>query len=190
MSGKIKFAVHGEWEQEPDEEEFVWAELPCLIKRHPNLGHLCGYVGVPPAHPHYAPKMRDKNTFMRKDLVIDGKVVVAGRPDLPERLIDISYEDIDIGVHGGLTFGEIGKGEHGWQEGFHWYGFDCAHSGDYGPYIDERSLAIHRNVTGRDGPASYETYKNWEYVKDETKHLAEQLAVMMQPPSYEEWRGK
>lgn len=41
------------------------------------------------------------------------------------------YDDIDVKVHGGLTFAkkdqECGKGgaDDGW-----WFGFDCAHSGD------------------------------------------------------------
>ena len=42
-----------------------------------------------------------------------------------------SYYDIDVDVHGGLTFGEvIDKGDDfGWRPGC-WIGFDTAHSGD------------------------------------------------------------
>lgn len=43
----------GPWDTEPDQME--WSDgdtgLRCLIKRTPQLGNLCGYVGVPPGHP-------------------------------------------------------------------------------------------------------------------------------------------
>ena len=42
-----------QWDTEPD--KIQWNEestgLTCLIVRHWNLGHLCGYVGVGPSHP-------------------------------------------------------------------------------------------------------------------------------------------
>ena len=37
----------GPWEGEPDRDEWMCGSLPCLILRHPELGHLTGYVGVP-----------------------------------------------------------------------------------------------------------------------------------------------
>lgn len=42
-----------------------------------------------------------------------------------------SYYDIDVSVHGGLTFSEvISQGDDfGWRQG-HWIGFDTAHYGD------------------------------------------------------------
>ena len=143
----MKFAVHGEWEQEPDEEEFTHAGLPCQIKRSPGLGHLCGYVGVPPNHPY------------------------AG----------LDYDDVDVEVHGGLTFSAKDTLELGFQAGYYWFGFDCAHSRDYTPPIDEQVQAIHFEVTGRVGPGEHETYRNWEYVIAETKYLAEQLAKVERP---------
>lgn len=149
-----EFAVRGEWEQEPDKEEFVHAELPCRLLRHPDLGHLCGYVGVPPAHP------------------CSGK----------------GYDDVEVEVHGGLTFAREGGGRPELPEDFWRFGFDCAHYGDYSPPTDERAQAIHLEVTGRIGPRSDEIYRNWSYVRQETEHLAEQLGQMMQPPSYEEWK--
>lgn len=35
-----------------------------------------------------------------------------------------SYDDLPIDVHGGLTYGTIE------EDGFDWFGFDCAHLGD------------------------------------------------------------
>ena len=43
----------GPWTTEPD--LVVWLDadsrLQCIIIRHPAVGHLCGYVGVPADHP-------------------------------------------------------------------------------------------------------------------------------------------
>lgn len=42
-----------EWMDEPDRQEFEYAGLKCLILRHPELKHLCGYVALPKGHPCY-----------------------------------------------------------------------------------------------------------------------------------------
>lgn len=34
------------WETEPSFEVFTYKGLVCIIKRHPTLKHLCGYVGL------------------------------------------------------------------------------------------------------------------------------------------------
>jgi len=39
------------WETEPDYEVFEASGYRCTIIRHPRIGHLCGYVEVPPEHP-------------------------------------------------------------------------------------------------------------------------------------------
>lgn len=35
------------WDMEPDRKRFDCDGYPCLILRHPSIGHLCGYIGVP-----------------------------------------------------------------------------------------------------------------------------------------------
>lgn len=42
----------GEWEQEPDRDQWVHAGFACLAIRN-RLGAWCGYVGVPNGHPAY-----------------------------------------------------------------------------------------------------------------------------------------
>lgn len=58
---KMKLLVaHRPWESEPDNAE--WEDkltgYKCRIQRHGDLGHLCGYVGIPNTHPlwskHYS----------------------------------------------------------------------------------------------------------------------------------------
>src|SRR5688572_11433893 len=96
----------GPWQTEPDRVEFEHAGLPCLMSRHPTLGHWCGYVAVPPGHPMH------------------GK----------------EYDSVEVDVHGGLTYGSACRGhichvpKPGEPDDVFWFGFDCGHAGDYGPY--------------------------------------------------------
>ena len=106
--------------------------LKCLILRHPELKHLCGYVALSFNHPYYG-----------KD-----------------------YNDIDVSVHGGLTFAGTRDGDSR-GKGFWWVGFDCAHFGDYSPGIGE---LLHREFR------EDEHYRNLEYVTNELKSLAFQLS--------------
>lgn len=69
---------------------------------------------------------------------------------------NMNYNEPEVDVHGGLTFG----GE--WPEwpGIFWLGFDCAHAGDLIP------AGI---------PYKDETYRNLAYVIAQTEGLARQL---------------
>lgn len=76
---------------------------------------------------------------------------------------DRDYNEIDVEVHGGLTFGDFGDGQLR-PKGFYWLGFDCAHLGDFVPGQEKHGRA--------DG-----TYRNMVYVTAETEKLAEQLVA-------------
>jgi len=93
-----------EWEKEPDKVEWEHCGFPCLILRHSEMKHLCGYVGLPQWHPFYGKRYREIENIMG-----------------------------GVDVHGGLTFSEIGKEGSHWKEGYWWIGFDCAHLGDLVP---------------------------------------------------------
>jgi len=43
----------GPWSEEPDRESWVdeTTGFQCLIQRHPEMGHLCGYIAVDATHP-------------------------------------------------------------------------------------------------------------------------------------------
>lgn len=147
----------GEWDSEPDKVQ--WPDpatgLPCLAVRHSHSGHWCGYVGVAEGHLLYG---ADYN--------------------------DVRFDDEWPDVHGGLTFADKcrpgaeetgichvpGEGEpdHVW-----WFGFDCAHSGDYGPldamYARDRGYPF---SIGHD-----ERYRPLAYVKAQCAKLAKQLAT-------------
>jgi len=76
--------------------------------------------------------------------------------------------ELQISVHGGITWSEMGEGGEYRTEGLWWFGFDCAHFMDYVPGLNE---ALGRRRLLADGE-----YRNIEYVTNECKRLAEQLA--------------
>lgn len=137
----------GVWQGEYDNKQ--WRDettgLPCLVVRVDHTGHLCGYVGVSKGHPLY--EVYDNN-FPR---------------------------DVDIDVHGGVTFtGKCSADEHGIchkvepgeDDDVWWIGFDHSHCGDLYP-------------TSRERPSSLgESYKTTGYVEAQCRNLATQLAAM------------
>ncbi len=111
----------GPWNDEPDKKQWRDEEtgFPCLIVRNP-VGALCGYVGVPEAHPWFGVEL---------DSYAEGMEV----PD----------------VHGGVTFASFCSGhkqgvchvvETGENDRVWWVGFDCAHAGDVSPKYDVPTL--------------------------------------------------
>lgn len=150
----------GPWDNEPDKAQ--WRDettgMPCLLVRHPTSGHLCGYVGVAEGHPLFGKGYDDVR--------------------VPTDNNEYGYPD----VHGGLTFADgcrphaegeghgvchvadEGEPDHVW-----WFGFDCAHYGDYSPAYSARPEPCFRR---RDD----ESYKSVGYVKKECAKLALQLA--------------
>lgn len=91
---------------------------------------------------------------------------------------DYDDENINVDVHGGLTFAapcqendkehgichipSPGEPDHVW-----WLGFDCLHAGDYGPAT--------RPIHGLNRP---EVYRNMGYVTEQCVILAAQLKEM------------
>lgn len=143
----------GEWDGEPDKVQWPDAAtgLPCIAVRNPRRGHWCGYVGVPPEHP----------------------------------LHGAGYVDVALDAHGGITYADAcqpeddesqgichtpdpGEPDHVW-----WFGFDCAHSGDWSP-----ADAVHAMRRGYPfSRMAYETYRTLAYVQSECESLAMQLAA-------------
>lgn len=50
---KKELVTQKPWESEPDLVTYNLGRYYCLIRRHPSLKHLCGYVGVIKSHPYY-----------------------------------------------------------------------------------------------------------------------------------------
>lgn len=148
----------GEWVDEPDFFSFEHAGFHCFICRtmvwdgldndHLFGGNLCGYVDILEGHPWYGKDVFDSGTFP------------------------------DVEVHGGLTYGEVV------EEKKYRIGFDCAHSYDIIPsmikikkQIMEGMIKDAKDVKGIDISNSTifrERYRNFNYVMQQTKSLAEQ----------------
>lgn len=75
---------------------------------------------------------------------------------------DIYDKDILINVHGGLTYSDKNLISQEVFKNLWWFGFDCNHFRDIAPFVINNYSAEN-------------DYRDFEYVKDETKKLAEQL---------------
>lgn len=150
----------GPWQSEPDEKR--WTDeatgLECFMKRGPT-GSWCGYVGVPEGHPAFGLSYY-KSDFDLAD-VISGKAM---------REVRVQHQINEIEVHGGLTYSGTSADR---GAGKHWFGFDCAHAGDWNPKmddIDDLGKMMHWNETN--------DYRTLEYVMEQTAALARQLAAI------------
>lgn len=163
----------GPWTKEPDFLKFNHKGLHCFIWRHPEFGHLCGYVQVSSTHPVYGMnysleiEVNDQvKVWMQKT---DRKIAIG-----LGHMIDLMSQRMSFGslfpVHGGLTF--TGPGHHITGGSFSdWLiGFDCGHSSDMSPGI---VASMQRFMPGY--PSDVEHYKTMEYVKHEVETLAELL---------------
>lgn len=77
------------WDGEPDLKE--WTDegtgYKCLILRNPDLGHLCGYVGLPQDHPLHGVGYND----LPADVDVHGGPSAAGRPGMKDFGADPDY---------------------------------------------------------------------------------------------------
>lgn len=148
------------WEMESTREEFEHAGLRCLILRHDEFKHLCGYVGVDLSHPWYGINYNQCLLGCSGTKRFD--CAWSKHHPSPEKLIDI---------HGGLTFSRMGdKDSEYWPAGIWWFGFDCAHAGDLSPGLRQQGLELGLSLT-----LPGDTYRDIEYVSAEAKSMAEQL---------------
>lgn len=142
---KKKDFPEGPWNKEPNKIYFKAHGFDCMVKRHGEFGNLCGYVGVTKKHPMFGVDYSNKKCF-------------------------------DLNVHGGITFSNVCVDDicHPGKNKVFWFGFDCAHGGDYKPGISFMMYGeTSYNKRGMEG-----TYKDIEFVKKEYIRLAKQLRAM------------
>lgn len=139
----------GPWHDEPDKVQWVdlATDYDALAKRN-NSGAWCGYVGLPPGHPHHGADYDD--------------VPVSVHGGLTYADLCAEGEDEAYGIcHVPLP----GRPDAVW-----WLGFDCSHWLDIGPrspvYLDQSLRS--------DGFRA--EYRTLAYVQDEVARLALQLA--------------
>jgi len=123
--------------------------IPFIIMRGP--ASLTAYLGIPPGHPII------KSNYKMSDFKNIG---------LSLKDVDITYDNINLDVHGGLTFG----GNPEWlPPSNYWLGWDYAHSGDYAFY--DLDFSSHSRYDHR-----WTVDEVYAEVKTAAKQLAELLA--------------
>jgi hypothetical protein len=158
MTRDEKRALYGDgpWCDEPDRIEWRTHGYPCLMLRHPEMGHWCGYVGVPPTHPLHGRHFRTVN------------VMVHG---------GVNYAEPCLGDACHTPW--PGEPHDVW-----WFGFDCAHFMDRRPGTEQllRTLeAKYPSVPRIPPPPDIaallvgEHYRDVDYVTAEVDALAHQL---------------
>jgi hypothetical protein len=133
----------GPWIDEPDREEWRHEGFACLIVRGP-LGNLCGYVGVPPAHPWHGKGCNDVDVSVHCGLTYadacQGDICHVAQPGEPDELF--------------------------------WFGFDCAHYLDVVPELVKLTPQLYEWATGPLGRSA--VYRDLAYMRAEVEQLAEQ----------------
>ena len=100
------------------------------------------------------------------------------------------YDDVEVSVHGGLTFDGFCADEEtergichipgeGRDPKVWWLGFDCGHFNDVSPgmeYLDRHLSRLDVDIPERPKEVwEFQTYKDLEYVVNEVEQLAKQL---------------
>jgi hypothetical protein len=146
----------GPWLAEPDKVQ--WTDeatgLVCLAKRNPRMGMWCGYVGVAEGHRFYG----------------------------------VRYDAVDVDVHGGLTYADFCEEDTpeessichapapGEPDRLWWLGFDCGHYFDLMPGT-VAALRADASAVVEDLMDLGSTYRTLDFVRDECRSLAAQLAA-------------
>lgn len=135
----------GPWQEEPDKVEWTTLGFPCLITRIPRLGHLCGYLAVPPGHPWHGKSYNDEGW----DPEVHGGLTYAAKCSEFVCHVPAAGESDDV-----------------W-----WLGFDCAHSWDVSPGLEANYVRLGLGFSLSECPTVYRTV---EYVRAQVEDLARQ----------------
>lgn len=169
--------IHPKAEQKIREELsfeiFKHNELICCVQRMANSGNINGYVSITKEHPLFGKSYADK-IQLNKEPEFNGNYIGLLIHSQDEDYKDNIYSiDMALKVHGGITFSraELSGVDKSLFGELWWFGFDTSHAGDLRPY----QTAIDRKF-----PISEEEYRDFDYVKNETKSLAEQLTQLSQ----------
>lgn len=147
-------------QSEGDSKAFEHAGLDCLIIRHPECGHLCGYVIIPDSSALTSARGEYWGSDKLTELV---GLNEDGEDPTPANLFD---------AHGGITWAR----RHSDRGHRFSIGFDCSHAGDLGPFTLQRP-AFRWFLEG--DARKNDTYRTMEYVEEQTRSLADQIAAFI-----------
>ena len=164
------------------EREFEHAGYKCIVT-FIDMGHRCGYVGVPKIHPLYG-KGYDEHLEIKKSDIGDREIsgifpLFSACLDEDERIrIDAYFQ-----CHGGITYTGGGENsEYPIKSDLWWFGFDCGHAGDKADlnyamqkFPNRKEEYRTRILIENKYLIEYDVIRTEEYVAEEWKKLAEQL---------------
>jgi len=155
----------------PEIGYFVLGDFPCSIWRHPKLGTLQGYLGVPPSHPWYG---KDQGDLIQLD--VHGGITLAcheksSRQMSPEYRAAVMSDVRPLPEFKWVSIPN--KNDESWPhdtgQDVWWVGFDCGHLYDYVP----------------SNPRPGTVFRDKSYVRSELEGLARQAADVMRVTFHE-----
>ncbi len=162
--------IHPEAEKmmkEPSFEIFKHEGFLCCIQRMNWSGNINGYVAVTKDHPLFGKNYLDK-IQLKESPLFNGNYIGLLCATLGDDEENVYSINMALNVHGGITYSqsELNGIENDLFGELWWFGFDTSHSGDLKPY---------QNDIDRKYQHEGDEYKDFEYVKEQTQQLANQL---------------
>lgn len=156
------------WKSEPEKVDGVTAEGYRYALRRGPVGHWCGYVGIGRDHSLHGVGYSDPTEMLRGRLeMLRGRLERTMKSEMPAEedrgmvlMIGEIFGKLEpepqnvFRVHGGITYAEdhLPQAE---PDGLWWYGFDCAHSGDLCPDMQEKYPELYSDDTSIYRDAAY-----------------------------------
>lgn len=158
------------------EKKWYYKNLPCAVIGV-NVGHRCGYVGVPITHFLAGVEYHQHCEELKKahTKALNGVIGKRGVLSLIPTTDNTYRPDFVFDVHGSLTFSQWGFGGYPYPStNTWWFGFDCAHAGDAKDVelMDETHKDLERQF-----PVSTpgDVVRTLEYCTNECESLATQI---------------
>ena len=133
------------------------------------IGHRCGYVGVPVGHPLHGVGYDSDTPALAP---IDLETAEIGKRSLLGVLCakdKLRSPEMAFDVHGGLTYAGNGEGKYPVESDLWWFGYDCGHAGD----APAPGSTMYR-YGYRD---SSEVHRSLNYCERECESLAKQIVA-------------
>ena len=171
------------------ESDFIHRGYRCVTV-FTDMGHRCGYVGVPEGHPLYEKDTESPLKVTMKDIENQplGNRGAWNIFRLPEGRNDPVKLGVYFDVHGGITYsGDGRKTNYPVEENnLWWIGFDCAHYGDCPDYEtlemlwpDDKTVQ-HRLEDKWVIVAEDSVVRTLEYAMQECKNLVDQIIDLVE----------
>ncbi len=172
------------------ESDFEYRGYRC-VTTFTDMGHRCGYVGVPKEHPLYGKHSNNQVKVTLKELSEDIKLSEIGNrgmwtisfhtPKSEDDLVDIAFY---FKVHGGINYADGGNG-HPVESDLWWFGFDCGHAGDCPDYDMQEKTWGKDNKMVKYRTIERKLYKDavvrtLEYTQQECRNFVDQIINLVE----------